>query len=156
MRKMYVGLGLGLLLGSVSWGSAVTLTVDCGAGTGYELCQQGVNRWAKQTGNSAKFFESPNLTNDRLGLYQQQLAARSSDIDVYQLDIVWPGLLGQHFVDLKSKVPQSEQNGFFKGILDANTVNGKLVSLPWFTDAGLLFYRTDLLKKYGYSAPPKT
>ncbi|WP_043801147.1 ABC transporter substrate-binding protein [Deinococcus gobiensis] len=156
MRKMYVGLGLGLLLGSVSWGSAVTLTVDCGAGTGYELCQQGVNRWAKQTGNSAKFFESPNNSGDHLGVIQQQLAAKSSDIDVYLLDIVWPGLLVDQLVNLTGKVPAAEVNRHFKGIVDANTVDGKLVSLPWFTDAGLLYYRTDLMKKYGYSAPPKT
>ena len=156
MRKAIVGLGLGLLLGSASWGGAVTLTVDCGAGTGYQLCQQGVNRWAKQSGNSAKFFESPNNSGDHLGVIQQQLAAKSSDIDVYLLDIVWPGLLVDQLVNLTGKVPAAEVNRHFKGIVDANTVDGKLVSLPWFTDAGLLYYRTDLLKKYGYSAPPRT
>ena len=156
MRKALLGVGIGLVLGSASWGSAVTLTVDCGAGSGYELCQQGVNRWAKQSGNTAKFFESPNNSGDHLGVIQQQLAAKSSDIDVYLLDIVWPGLLVNQLVDLTGKVPAAEVNRHFKGIVDANTVDGKLVSLPWFTDAGLLYYRTDLLKKYGYSAPPKT
>ncbi|WP_102128009.1 ABC transporter substrate-binding protein [Deinococcus planocerae] len=135
---------------------AVTVTIDCGAGPGYDLCKEGVNRWAKKTGNTAKFFESPNNSTDHLGLIQQQLAAKSPDIDVYLLDIVWPGLLSDQLVDLKGKVPASELSGHFKGIVDANTVNGKLVAVPWWTDAGLLYYRTDLLKKYGYNAPPRT
>ncbi|THF87978.1 ABC transporter substrate-binding protein [Deinococcus sp. KSM4-11] len=157
MKKAIALITLTAAIASTSHAGAVTLTIACGAvGQELELCKAGAARWAAKTGNEVKVFESPNLTNDRLALYQQQLAAKSSDIDVYQLDVVWPGLLAQHFVDLKGKVPAAEVNAHFKGIIEANTVDGKLVALPWFTDAGLLYYRTDLLKKYGYTAAPKT
>ncbi len=157
MKKVIALVSLSAAIAVSSNASAVTVTLACGAvGQELQLCKEGAARWAKKTGNEVKIFESPNLTNDRLGLYQQQLAAKSSDIDVYQLDVVWPGLLAQHFVDLKGKVPANEINAHFKGILDADTVDGKLVALPWFTDAGLLYYRTDLLKKYGFTAAPKT
>src|SRR5260370_6294820 len=41
-------------------------------------------------------------------------------------------------------------------IIENNTVGCKLVSIPLYTDAGILYYRTDLLEKYGYKEPPKT
>ena len=34
--------------------------------------------------------------------------------------------------------------------------DGKIYGVPWYTDAGLLYYRADLLEKSGYSEPPKT
>ncbi|GGJ54419.1 ABC transporter substrate-binding protein [Deinococcus roseus] len=145
------------LAGSAAHAAGVTLTIACdGSGAGFEQCKSGANVWAKKTGNTVKVFESPQLSNDRLGLTQQQMAARSDTIDVYMIDVVWPGILSQHFVDLKGKVPQSTLNQYFPAMIQANTVGGKLVAIPWFTDAGLLFYRKDLLEKYGYKTPPKS
>ena len=103
-----------------------------------------------------RFLETPDLSTDRLGLYLQFFESQSSEVDIYQVDVVWPGDLAEHFEDLNSYGASSRLDNHFPAIVSNNTVNGNLVAMPWYTDGGLLYYRKDLLDKYGYSAPPRT
>ena len=134
--------------------SAVEVAISCGAvGLELEICKTGAEAWAKKTGNKVKLVSTPNDANERLALYQQLLAAGSADIDVFQIDVVWPGILGNHFIDLDAVSPNGAEKEHFEAIVANNTVDGKLVAMPWFTDAGLLYYRKDLLEKYGLKPP---
>lgn len=145
-----------IALGSAS-AAGVTLSFACDSvGLGYDQCKIGADAWAKKTGNTVKVLQVPKETGDRLALYQQQLGARSADVDVYMIDVIWPGLISQHLLDLTNAVPKAQIDQFFPAIVKANTVNNKLVGVPWFTDAGVLYYRTDLMKKYGFAKAPKT
>ncbi|AFZ68956.1 ABC transporter substrate-binding protein [Deinococcus peraridilitoris] len=135
----------------------VTLTFACDSvGSGYDQCKTGADAWAKKTGNTVRVLQVPKETGDRLALYQQQLGAKSKDVDVYMIDVVWPGLISQHLADLSKSIPKAELDAHFPAIVKNNTINGKLVGVPWFTDAGVLYYRTDLMEKYGYKSAPKT
>src|SRR6476660_7991336 len=89
----------------------VTVSIACSSlGIELELCQQGANAWAKQTGNMVKLVSTPADANERLALFQQLLAAGSADMDVFQIDVVWPGTLASHFIDLKPYIPAAELN----------------------------------------------
>ena len=135
---------------------AATISISCGAvGAELSMCQQGVAAWEKQTGNTVKVVSTPNSATERLALYQQLLAAGSGDIDVFQIDVIWPGILANQFINLSGDFSAETLGGYFPAIIENNTVDGKLVAMPWFIDAGLLYYRKDLLEKYGAS-PPKT
>jgi trehalose/maltose transport system substrate-binding protein len=72
------------------------------------------------------------------------------------VDVIWQGILAPHAVDLKKYFKEDEIKKFLPRSIENNTVGGKLASIPWFIDAGILYYRTDLLEKYGYKEPPKT
>lgn len=137
---------------------AQTVTVAAGAvGQELELALAAADRYmAANPGVTVNVLETPDLADDRLGLYLQFFEARSSEVDVYQIDVIWPGDLAEHFVDLNQYGAAEVTHEHFQAIIENNTVDGKLVSIPWFTDAGLLYYRTDLLEKYGYSGPPLT
>lgn len=142
---------------AASTSGPVTLRIgQSSVGNGLPQLKGELAAWEKLTGNKVDIVNVPQSTTDDLALYEQQLAAGSSSMDVYQMDIIWPGLLGSFMVDLKKYIPESDLSHFFPRMLENNTSDGKLVAIPWFTDAGLLFYRTDLLQKYGFSGPPKT
>lgn len=115
-----------------------------------------VKDFTEQTGIEVEQVVAPQSATDMLAQMLQFLGAGSADIDLYQIDVIWPGIVADHAVDLKEYIPQEEIDAHFPAIVENNTVDGKLVGMPWFTDAGLLYYRTDLLEKYGYAAPPKT
>ncbi|HEX4985025.1 MAG TPA: sugar ABC transporter substrate-binding protein [Burkholderiales bacterium] len=45
---------------------------------------------------------------------------------------------------------------YFPGIWDTNVIDGRLLGIPWYVDTRVLFYRSDLLKRAGIPAPPRT
>jgi len=146
----------GLLIGLGGAARAAQISIACsGLGVELALCRHGVEGWEKRTGNTAKIVTTPNSATARLALFQQLLAAHSHAIDVFQTDIIWAGTLGPDMIDLHKYVPKSVLAADFPRIVEADTWHGKLVALPWFTNAGILYYRKDLLKKYGLN-PPET
>jgi len=137
-------------------GEQVKIVIAAGAvGQELELTQAAAQRYMDANPNvTVEVLTTPDLATDRLGLYLQFFESQSPDVDVYQIDVIWPGDLAEHLVDLNEYGAQDVAADHFSSIVENNTVDGKLVGIPWFTDAGLLYYRTDLLEKYGYSAPP--
>ncbi len=140
------------VLGAPQAGAA-NISISCGAvGMELTLCETGAKAWAEETGNEVSVVSTPNSTTERLALYQQLLAAGATDVDVFQIDVIWPGILANHFIDLKPHTNGAESE-HFEAIVKNNTVEDRLVAMPWYTDAGVLYYRSDLLEKYELQPP---
>jgi trehalose/maltose transport system substrate-binding protein len=154
IQKLLAGAGVaGAIFVMAGPAQAARLAISCGAvGQELSLCKEGVEAWSKKTGNDVDVISTPNSSTDRLALYQQMLASGSSDVDIFQIDVIWPGILGNHFIDLNDYMAD-EAKAHFKPIIENNTVDGRLVAMPWFTDAGVLYYRKDLLDQYGEKVP---
>jgi trehalose/maltose transport system substrate-binding protein len=136
MNVALLGTALGIT-GSAA--QAATIAISCGAvGLELQICQQGATAWAEATGNQVNVISTPNSATERLALYQQILAANSSDIDVFQIDVIWPGILANHLLGLNDYIDQETLAQHFPAIVENNTVDGHLVGMPWFTDAVFL------------------
>ncbi|WED23636.1 ABC transporter substrate-binding protein [Vibrio sp. JC009] len=134
--------------------NADTVKLDCEyTGTNAEYCQYIKDRFEAETEHTLKFVELPPASDEKLGIFQQSFAAKSSDVvDLFRIDTVWPGVLGQHLLDLTEHYADRKDE-FFVGVWENNTVNGKLLAVPSNVDSGMLYYRKDLLEKYGKPVP---
>jgi len=114
-----------------------------------------VAQFTRETGIQVKLLPAPETALDQLSLWRKLLESGPDAPDVYAIDVIWPAILADYFVDLKPYLAQ-DTAADFPWLVSNDTVNGRLVAVPYHADAGLLFYRTDLLRKYGYRSPPET
>ncbi len=151
------GSGATTTTGGGGGGDDITLRVFAGnVGDELQATQEVADAFMAENPNiTVEIVSTPDFVEDRLGVYLQLFEAQSSEGDVFQIDVIWPGDLAEHFVDLNEYGGAEEAAKHFPAIVENNTVDGKLVAIPWFTDAGLLYYRSDLLEKYNLD-PPET
>ena len=135
-------------------GQKITFVGDS-VGNGHVRDAALAKRFTKDTGIKVSVVPHPAASDAAYSQLARAFSQKSSSIDVAMIDVVWPGAFAPYLVNLKPKLgAQSKIHA--AGIVASDTVNGKLVAMPWFGDFGLLYYRTDLLKKYGYKSPPTT
>ena len=91
---------------------------------------------------------APADTGQLLTILTTMLRARGSSIDVFPMDIIWPAEFGANgwTVPLDDKWPASDRANYLPGPLQGCTYKGKLWAAPTRTDAGLIYYRTDIVK----------
>jgi trehalose/maltose transport system substrate-binding protein len=123
-------------------------------GNNLSFLREHISKFEKQTGHKVNLVTMPASSSEQFSQYRLWLAAGNKDVDVYQTDVIWAPQLADQFVDL-TEATKDVAGNHFPSIIQSQTVNGKLVALPLFTDAPALYYRKDLLEKYG-KAPPKT
>jgi trehalose/maltose transport system substrate-binding protein len=155
MKYNLLAAAAGFAMLAASPALAADLQIVTGAvGKDVEALQNLLKPFEEKTGNHVKIVPMPPNTTDQFGQYRLWLAAGNADIDVYMTDVIWAPQLSDQFLDLTDAAKDVVKD-HFPSIVESQTVNGKLVALPAFTDAPALYYRKDLLDKYG-KQPPKT
>jgi trehalose/maltose transport system substrate-binding protein len=131
--------------------SAATVTIVCGAlVAGFEECRKGAQACSQTRGHDIRVIRSTgNSVAQRL--FRDLLAAQTDDVDVLEIYIDSAGALAKNLVDLGSTPGVAE--GHFPAGIEAFTVDGRLIGVPWYLGVGCLLYRRDLLEKYELRVP---
>lgn len=112
--------------------------------------------FTRQSGVRVQILPAPEAATQQLQTWRKLLDSEAELPDVYAIDVIWPGVLADHLIDLKPYLSAEEIEAHFPELIADYTIHGRLVALPYNVSNGLLFYRTDLLRKYGYRTAPKT
>jgi multiple sugar transport system substrate-binding protein len=164
-RREFLKLGGAGLAGAALMGSAAC--GGGGSGSGDLVLSWGpdetgslpklIEQFNKQDrGFKVTYQEMPVDTGQYFDKLRTQFQAGGGGIDLILGDVIWPAqfAINGWIVDLSDRF--KDPDAFLPGPIEAATYDGKLWSVPWYTDAGLLYYRQDLLEKSGYSEPPTT
>ena len=89
--------------------------------------------------------------------YAMNLDGGKAPFDLIAVDTIWVQEFAKAgwLAPLDDLLPPVEQDEFFAGPIDTATFERKLYAVPWYIDAGVLYYRRDLLDRYGLG-PPRT
>lgn len=132
----------------------VTITISgIGLDHAAELRRDALDDLEREAGIRADLIPTPGDSAEQLTQSLRLLEAHSATPDVYVIDVVWPGALGKHLLDLRPWIDVNARS-HMPALLRNDVVNGHLVSLPFYLNVGMLYCRRDLLKKYGYHRAP--
>ncbi len=104
-------------------------------------------------GEPIRLIEGPPATNTREDLYSTAFLSGDASYDIVFCDSIWVAKFAAAgwLLDLSERISESDRSDFLPVELRAGSYEGKIYRMPAFTDAGLLFYRKDLVQQ-----PPET
>jgi multiple sugar transport system substrate-binding protein len=156
------GLAGAALLGSAGCGGGGQSSGEIVLGFGREpsgALEDLINRFNKENKDiTVRWRHMPSDTGQYFDQLRTEFQAQSADITVIAGDVIWPAQFAAngYIIDLSDRFTEDMQSKFLEGPVLSNTYDDKVWGVPWFTDAGLLYYRKDLLEKSGFGGPPKT
>lgn len=160
-KSRFVGLLVLLLLSlalmnPVSAQDNVELTLSIGArGFGnaapvlIEACEEEVG------GISVEWERISDVPNESRSIYVTNFTARNPKPDIVAVDVIWPGDFAARgwIAPLEEHIAEEDLADYLPGFLAAAQVGGSTYAIPLYIDGIHLFYRADLLDKYGLDVP---
>jgi multiple sugar transport system substrate-binding protein len=119
--------------------------------------QEQIDVWNKEhPDEKVTFIELPEDADAQRQQMIQNAETQSDAYTVLSLDVVWTSeFAANQWID---PLPQDQlpMDSYLQAAVDSGTYRDQLYAAPNNGDGGLLYYRTDLLKKAGIDGPPTT
>ena len=98
----------------------------------------------QSSGAQVKLIELPTAADEQRTQQIQRLRAKSPECDVLGIDTIWTAeYSSQGWIYDLTKVIDARKSDFIASTIDTAKYNGKYWAVPFNTNAGFLYYRTD-------------
>jgi multiple sugar transport system substrate-binding protein len=119
--------------------------------------QSALDKWnGSHPSEKATLVELPESADQQRQQMIQNAQTKSDAFTILNTDVVWTAEFAANGWIEQLPEDQFALDKMLKGAVDTTKYFGKLYAAPYLTDAGLLYYRKDLLDAAGISSPPKT
>jgi multiple sugar transport system substrate-binding protein len=116
-----------------------------------EWSKQFNDKYAAQ-GLNVKIVEFPASADEQRNQFVQRQEAKSGDCDVFRSDVIWTAeFASQKWLYDLSPYVETIKDRLIPASLESATYDGKIWGVPSYTNAALLYYRTDKVDQ-----PPAT
>jgi multiple sugar transport system substrate-binding protein len=150
-----------VLGGTLAAQAQTTLRIFTGGQQRPDVMRQIVEGYTRLNPNVKVEVEVGGATSEQQQQYLNTvLASKDSALDLVLIDVIRPAQwAAAQWAEPLDSYLGAEKDAIMARYLpayrDANIVGGKVIALPYFADAQFLYYRKDLLEKYGIK-PPQT
>ncbi len=166
-RRSFISKGI---LAGVSTTALSPLLVSCGGGSSGPVTIQFaayIDTTNEQTAEINKFnqmyagkikvdyLQLPPVATDQYSKFVTTFQFQASTPDVVQIDVTWPAPFAapNWLAPIDQYVTPQYLNQFWPSARNIGEINGKLYGIQRFMDIGMLYYRVDLVRKYGGRVP---
>lgn len=87
-------------------------------------------------------------TNERKELLMRYLRSRSDRLDIFSIDQIWVPRFAKFVEPLSNYFTTIERENIIPNALESCYYKGQLVTVPLYIDISVMYYRSDLLKKF--------
>lgn len=127
---------------------------------GTEIWQRQIRQFNQQHEGDIRveFRQAPTDTGQYYEQLRTEFQAGSGGADVISGDVIWSAQFAARgwVRDLSGLFTRDLREGYRPATVASSTYQGKVYAVPWYSGAGMLYYRADLLEESGFSEPPKT
>jgi multiple sugar transport system substrate-binding protein len=97
---------------------------------------------------TVKLVELPESADEQRTQLVQRLRAESSECDVLGLDVIWTAeFAAQGWLQDTSKIIEERRSDFIPSTLETAQYEDKYWAVPYHTNAGFIYFRTDKVKQ---------